>query len=211
MLQMDNQDYLHYGYYPFYAEVTSSYEKILQQIAANIIEVDMPAVEKVEYSTVVKLKRLFALIAQMVPFSVNLTELSKSVDTTRQSVSKMLVLLKKSALVNLLYKGKNTMGQLAKPEKIYLENPNLMYALTPRADIGNIRETFFANHLMRNHEVTFSGNGDFLVDSLYTFEVGGKNKKFDQVKDVSKSYLALDDIESGYGNKIPLWMFGLVE
>ena len=205
------QDYLHYGYYPFYAEVTSSYEKILQQIAANIIEVDMPAVEKVEYSTVVKLKRLFALIAQMVPFSVNLTELSKSVDTTRQSVSKMLVLLKRSALVNLLYKGKNTMGQLSKPEKIYLENPNLMYALTPRADIGNIRETFFANHLMRNHEVTFSGNGDFLVDSLYTFEVGGKNKKFDQVKDVSNSYLAIDDIESGYGNKIPLWMFGLVE
>ncbi len=205
------QDYLHYGYYPFYAEVTSSYEKVLQQIAANIIEVDMPAVEKVEYSTVVKLKRLFALIAQMVPFSVNLTELSKSVETTRQSVSKMLVLLRKSALINLLYKGKNTMGQLAKPEKIYLENPNLMYALTPRADIGNIRETFFANHLMRNHEVTFSGNGDFLVDGLHTFEVGGKNKKFDQVKDVKNSYLALDDIESGYGNKIPLWMFGLVE
>ncbi len=205
------QDYLHYGYYPFYAEVTSSYEKVLQQIAANIIEVDMPAVEKVEYSTVVKLKRLFALIAQIVPFSVNLTELSKSVETTRQSVSKMLVLLRKSALINLLYKGKNTMGQLAKPEKIYLENPNLMYAMTPRADIGNIRETFFANHLMRNHEVTFSGNGDFLVDGLYTFEVGGKNKKFDQVKDVSNCYLALDDIESGYGNKIPLWMFGLVE
>ncbi len=205
------QDYLHYGYYPFYAEVTSSYEKVLQQIAANIIEVDMPAVEKVEYSTVVKLKRLFALIAQMVPFSVNLTELSKSVETTRQSVSKMLVLLRKSALINLLYKGKNTMGQLAKPEKIYLENPNLMYALTPRADIGNIRETFFANHLMRNHEVTFSGNGDFLVDGLHTFEVGGKNKKFDQVKDVSNSYLALDDIESGFGYKIPLWMFGLVE
>jgi len=204
------QDYLHYGYYPFYSEVTSSYEKILQQIAANIIEVDMPAVEKVEYSTVVKLKRLFALIAQMVPFSVNLTELSKSVETSRQLVSRMLLLLKKAALVNLLYKGKNTMGQLSKPEKVYLENPNLMYALTPRADVGNIRETFFANHLMRTHEVTFSGNGDFLVDSLYTFEVGGKNKKFDQVKDISNSYLAIDDIETGYGNKIPLWMFGLL-
>ena len=123
----------------------------------------------------------------------------------------MLNLLRKSALVNLLYNGKNSLGQLAKPEKIYLENPNLMYALTPRADIGNIRENFFANHLMRSHEVTFSGIGDFLVDSQYTFEVGGKNKKFSQIKDVPHSYLAIDDIETGYGQKIPLWMFGLVE
>lgn len=205
------QDYLRYGYYPFYKEVTDSYEKILQQIAANIIEVDIPAVEKIEYSTVVKLKRFFALISQMVPFSVNATELSKVVDVPRQSINKMLVLLKKSALVNLLYNGKNTMGQLAKPEKVYLENPNLMYALTPRADIGNVRESFFANHLMRSHEVTFSGKGDFLVDSRYTFEVGGKNKKFDQIKDVSNSFLAVDDIDTGYGSKIPLWMLGLLE
>ena len=204
-------DYLHYGYYPFYKEVAGSYEKVLQQIAANIIEVDMPAVEKVEFSTVLKLKRLLALIAQMVPFSVKLTELSKSIEAPRQSVSKMLALLKKSALVNLLYNGKNTMGQLAKPEKVYLENSNLMYALTPRADIGNIRETFFANNLMRSHEVTFSGKGDFLVDSQYTFEVGGKNKKFDQIKDVPNSYLAIDDIDSGFNKKIPLWMFGLLE
>lgn len=204
-------DYLHYGYYPFYKDVAGSYEKVLQQIAANIIEVDMPAVEKVEFSTVLKLKRLLALIAQMVPFSVKLTELSKSIETPRQSVSKMLVLLKKSALVNLLYNGKNTMGQLVKPEKVYLENSNLMYALTPRADIGNIRETFFANNLMRNHEVTFSGKGDFLVDNQYTFEVGGKNKKFDQIKDVPNSYLAIDDIDSGFNKKIPLWMFGLLE
>ena len=204
-------DYLHYGYYPFYKKVAGSYEKVLQQIAANIIEVDMPAVEKVEFSTALKLKRLLALIAQMVPFSVKLTELSKSIEAPRQSVSKMLALLKKSALVNLLYNGKNTMGKLAKPEKVYLENSNLMYALTPRADIGNIRETFFANNLMRSHEVIFSGKGDFLVDSQYTFEVGGKNKKFDLIKDVPNSYLAIDDIDSGFNKKIPLWMFGLLE
>lgn len=103
------------------------------------------------------------------------------------------------------------MGQLTKPEKVYLENTNLMYALTPRADIGNIRETFFANMLMRNHEATFSGNGDFLIDGKNTIEVGGKNKKFDQIKDLSNSFLAIDDIESGFGAKIPLWMFGLIE
>lgn len=205
------QDYLRYGYYPFYQEAASSYEKILQQIAANIIEVDIPAVEKIEYTTVVKLKRFFALISQMVPFSVKATELSKAVEAPRQSINKMLALLRKSALVNLLYNGKNTLGQLSKPEKVYLENPNLMYALTPHADIGNIRETFFANHLMRNHEVTFSGKGDFRVDSHYTFEVGGKNKNFDQIKDIPDSFLAIDGIESGYGSKVPLWMFGLLE
>lgn len=205
------QDYLRYGYYPFYKEVSGSYEKILQQIAANIIEVDIPAVEKIEYATVVKLKRFFALISQMVPFLVKATELGKAVEVPRQSINKMLALLKKSALVNLLYNGKNTLGQLSKPEKVYLENSNLMYALTPRADIGNIRETFFANHLMRSHEVAFSGKGDFWVDSRYTFEVGGKNKKFDQIKDVPDSFLAIDDIESGYGSKVPLWMFGLLE
>ena len=204
-------EYLRHGYYPFYEEVTDSYEKILQQIAANIIEVDVPAVEKIEYSTVVKLKRLFALISQLVPFSINISELSKSITAPRQSITKMLVLLRKSALVNLLYNGKNTINQLVKPEKVYLKNTNLMYALTSRADIGNIRETFFANNIMRNHEATFSGKGDFLVDSKYTFEIGGKNKKFDQIKDFPNSFLAIDDIETGIGCKIPLWMFGLIE
>lgn len=204
-------EYLRHGYYPFYQEVKESYEQVLQQVASNIIEVDVPAVENIEFSTVAKLKRLFALISQMVPFSINISEISKSIETSRQAVSKMLTLLKKAALVNLLYKGKNTLGQLTKPEKVYLENTNLMYALTPRADIGNVRETFFANMLMRSHEATFSGNGDFLIDGKYTIEVGGKNKKFDQIKDLSNSFLAIDDIESGFGAKIPLWMFGLIE
>ena len=204
-------DYLHRGYYPFYKEVTDSYFTVLQQVAANIIEVDVPSVEKVEYVTLKKMKRLLALIAQLVPFAVNMNELSKSLETSRQSVLKMLSMLRQAALVNLLYKGKNTLGQLNKPEKVYLENTNLMYALSPRADIGNIRETFFANQLMRSHEVAFGEQGDFLIDSKYVFEVGGKNKKFDQIKGVDNSYLAVDDIETGVGNKIPLWMFGLLE
>ncbi len=203
-------DYLRHGYYPFYTEVKASYGKVLQQVAANIIEVDVPAVENIEYSTVTKLKRLFALISQMVPFTINISEMSKSVDCSRQAVSKMLALLNKAALVNLLYNGKNTMNQLSKPEKVYLENTNLMYALTSRADTGNVRETFFANMLMRNHEVTFSGSGDFLIDGKFTFEVGGKNKSFDQIKGIPNSYLALDDIETGYGAKIPLWLFGFI-
>ena len=204
-------DYLKHGYYPFYQEVKDAYGKVLQQVAANIIEVDVPAVENIEYSTVTKLKRLFALISQMVPFTVNISELGKSVDCTRQAASKMLALLNKAELVNLLYNGRNTVNQISKPEKVYLENTNLMYALTSRADIGNVREAFFANMLMRNHEATFSRNGDFLIDGKFTFEVGGKNKTFGQIKDLPNSYLALDDIETGFGAKIPLWLFGFIE
>ena len=103
------------------------------------------------------------------------------------------------------------MSQLVKPEKVYLENTNLIYALTNHADTGNVRETFFANNIVRSHDVTFSGNGNFLIDGKYTIEVGGKNKKFDQIKDIPDSFLAIDDIETGYGNKIPLWIFGMIE
>lgn len=66
----------------------------------------------------------------------------------------------------MLYSEKNNMQQLTKPEKVYLENTNLMYALAPTSDIGNIRETFFANQLKANHTITFSGQGDFRIDDL---------------------------------------------
>lgn len=203
--------YLHTGYYPFYAEVKSSYATVLRQIASTVIDTDLPSVEKIEMSTVAKLKRLFALVAQNVPLTVNVTSLASLVEAPRQTVGRMLVLLQRAALLNLLYSSRKALGQLAKPEKVYMENPNIMYALTPRADIGNIRETFFANSLMRSHEVAFSGTGDFFVDQRYTFEVGGRNKGFAQISNVSDSYLAVDDIEAGFGAKIPLWMFGLLE
>lgn len=96
------------------------------------------------------------------------------------------------------------------PEKVYLDNTNLMYALSSSADIGNIRETFFANQLKQNHQIAFSGQGDFWIDDIYTFEVGGKNKTFEQIKDVPNSYLIIDGIEYGTGNRIPLWLFGFL-
>ena len=110
----------------------------------------------------------------------------------------------------MLYSEKNNMQQLTKPEKVYLENTNLMYALAPTSDIGNIRETFFANQLKANHTITFSGQGDFRIDDTYTFEVGGKTKSFEQIKDIPNSYLAIDNVEYGTGKRIPLWLFGFL-
>lgn len=203
-------DYLDHGYYPFYEETKNSYGKMLQQIATNVLEVDVPAVEKVEYTTIQKMRRLLAFIAQTVPFTVNISNIATTIGVPRQSVTKLLHLLQRAALINMLYNGKETINQLAKPEKVYLENTNLMYALSPKADIGTIRETFFCNQMLAAHHVAFTGVGDFLVDDQFTFEVGGRNKKFKQIKDVPESFIAMDDIETGAGYKIPLWLFGMM-
>lgn len=203
-------DYLHHGYYPFYRETGRSYAKAVQQIVSNIIDSDLPAVERMEYITVTKVKRLFVLMSQMVPFTLNITSLGREIEVPRQAVLRMFRLLHQSALIYMLYNEKNNLGQLSKPEKVYLENPNLMYALSNRTDTGNVRETFFANQLKESHEIAYSGTGDFLIDGQYTFEVGGRNKKFQQIKDVPDSFLAIDDLDIGTGNRIPLWMFGLL-
>lgn len=204
------EEYLRHGYYPFYKEAPLSYSIRLQQIITTILENDLPAVEKVEYVSIKKMKRLLVILSQMVPFSPNMTKVGESIETTRQSVARMFQILERAALLIILYSGKNNMLQLAKPEKVYLENTNLMYALSSSSDIGNIRETFFANQLKLNHEVTFSGQGDFRIDDTYTFEVGGKAKTFEQIKDIPNSYLAIDNVEYGTGNRIPLWLFGFL-
>ena len=94
-------------------------------------------------------------------------EIAESIEATRQSVIRMFQVLERAALLIMLYSGKNNMQQLAKPEKVYLDNTNLMYALSSSADI---RETFFANQLKQNHQIPFSGQGDFRIDDVYTFE-----------------------------------------
>lgn len=203
-------NYLRHGYYPFYKETGRSYAKAVQQVVSNIIDFDLPSVEKMEYITTVKVKRLFVLMSQMVPFTLNLTSIGKEIEAPRQAVLRMFRLLHQSALVYMVYNEKNNLGQLSKPEKMYLENSNLMFSLSSNVDIGNVRETFFANQLKESHEIAYSGTGDFLIDRQYTFEIGGRNKTFQQIKDIPNSYLAIDDLDIGTGNRIPLWMFGLL-
>ncbi len=176
------EEYLRQGYYPFYKEAPVSYPLRLQQIITTVLENDLPAVEKVEYVSIKKMKRLLMILSQMVPFTPNMTKIAESVEATRQSVIRMFQVLERAALLIMLYSGKNNMQQLAKPEKVYLDNTNLMYALSSSADIGNIRETFFANQLKQNHQIAFSGLGDFCIDDIYTFEVGGKNKTVEQIR-----------------------------
>lgn len=203
-------EYLRHGYYPFYREARHSYDKAIQQVVSNIIDTDLPAVENIEYITATKLKRLFVLLSQMVPFTLNLTNLGQQIEAPRQAVLRMCHLLQRAGLLNMLYNKKSSLNQLSKPEKLYMENSNLLYAMSANAEIGTVRETFFVNQLKASHSLTFSGTGDFLVDDSMTFEVGGRNKTFDQIKDVPNSYLAIDDIDIGTGYRVPLWIFGLL-
>lgn len=203
-------EYLHHGYYPFYHELANGYEMALRQMVVNVIEQDIPQAEPVEQSTINRIKRLVSLIARVTPFTVNVSRLAATLECDRQTVHKLLRTMQRASLINMLFKGRNNMQQLVKPEKVYLENTNLMYALTSEINIGNIRETFFSNQLFNAHELTFSGSGDFLIDNTHTIEVGGHRKSFEQIKDMPDSYLAVDDIEIGNGNRIPLWIFGFL-
>ncbi len=203
-------EYLRHGYYPFYNELADGYEMALRQMVANVIEQDIPQAESVEMNTINRTKRLIALIARVSPFTVNVSRIANTLECDRQIVYKLLRTMHRASLINLLYKGKNNMQQLVKPEKVYLENTNLMFALASEINTGNLRETFFANQLFNAHELAFSGSGDFLIDNIHTIEVGGHRKSFEQIKDLTDSYLAVDDIEIGNGNRIPLWLFGFL-
>lgn len=204
------EEYLRHGYYPFYKELVQGYEMALRQMVVNVIEQDIPQADSVEQSTINRIKRLISLIARTTPFTINVSRIANTLECDRQTVHKLLRTMQKASLINMLFKGKNNMQQLVKPEKVYLENTNLIYALASDINIGNVRETFFANQLFNAYELTFSGNGDFLVDNTHTIEVGGHRKSFEQIKDMPDSYLAVDDIEIGNGSRIPLWLFGFL-
>ncbi|MCR4919645.1 MAG: AAA family ATPase [Prevotella sp.] len=206
------EQYFRQGYYPFFLETSSAvsyYDRILNVIT-TVIENDIPAIENIEYETLQKAKRLLALLAQMKPFTPNVSSLCESLSTTRNQLIRILSLLNRAALLRLLYTERKDLKALGKPEKILFNNPNLMQALALPADIGTIRESLFAAMLSQSHVINYPKQGDLLVDGQYLFEIGGKGKGFTQIKDIPDSFVAADEIEIGFGNKIPLWLFGLL-
>ena len=202
--------YLSNGYYPFYRESLPDFPSRLRETVSVVIDSDLPSVEKVSFDTLHKMKKLLMIVSANVPFEPNMSELWRQLSTDNESGLKMLYALDKAQVLMLLSAKKKNYKNLAKPDKIYLGNPNLMHVLCPSVDKGNERETFFLNQVRAGHDVTYPKQGDFLIDGRYLFEVGGRRKTFDQIADVPVSFLAVDDTEVGYGNRIPLWMFGFL-
>lgn len=205
------KEYLKHGYFPFYKEDREAYLQRLSETVTTIIEVDLPANLDIEYQTVLKIKKLFSIIAAMVPFTPNITQLATQVGTTRSSLLSYLDALARAQAILLLDKQAKGLKRLAKPEKIYLSNPNYIYAFAgDQSNIGNIRETFFHSMLQVAHQVNYSDKTDFLIDDKYSFEIGGKDKSQSQIAGIPDSFVAKDNIETGFRNQIPLWMFGLL-
>jgi len=205
------QKYLKHGYYPYYKEDTELYlEKLLRTINV-VLDTDLPAVENIEIHTIKKIKQLLLIIAQRVPFSPNIKELASLLEVSRKSLLNYLTFLEKAQLLCLLQQDVSGLRTLAKPEKVYLNNTNLAYALeTEKPDIGNLRETFFFNQLRAIGNVTSANKADFTVNNKYVFEVGGQSKGHEQIIGFKNGYLALDNLEYGFGNRIPLWGFGML-
>lgn len=205
------RQYLQTGYFPYFKEDLQTYHLRLLNTVNAVLETDLPAVEQIEYVSVQKLKRLLALIATMTPFTPNMSSLGAQVEIQRSNLPKSLNLLERARLLGLLRNAGKNLSSLSKPSKIFIDNPNLAYALgESNPNLGNLREAFFYNQVKVTETVTDVAKGDFLVGGKHTFEVGGSNKDFSQIANIPDSYLAVDGIETGFGNKIPLWLFGFL-
>lgn len=203
--------YLKLGVYPYYKENESHFNQKLLNTINLIIEIDINAVENLNYETVIKLKKLLKVVATSVPFTPNITKLSALVGLSRNSLVTAIKMLERAGLVNELYKSTTGIGVLTKPEKLYLNNTSLIYALAnENYNIGNVRETFVLNQLKGLHKVNLPENGDFLIEDKIIIEVGGKSKSKKQIADVSNAYIAKDQIEIGFNNIIPVWLFGFL-
>jgi predicted AAA+ superfamily ATPase len=205
------QAYLQKGYYPFYNETPALYNHRINEIISMTLEFELPLLRGVDVAFVFRIKQLLQIISESVPFVPNITKLSERIGITRKSLLTYLYALEESHLTIHLHKNAAGISKLQKPERIFLENTNLMFALSGETiQTGNVRETFFANQLKESHHLQYSPKGDFLIDEKFTFEIGGKNKGTDQMQGLTNAFVAADDIEYGFKNKIPLWLFGFL-
>jgi len=203
-------DYVNYGYYPFYMENKKSFHQKLSEVILTVLEVDIPQYASIPVSNSVLLKKLLAVISNSVPFKPNMNVISERTGISLNTMKNYLKLLNDAQLLQLLYVEDKGINSLGKPEKIFLNNPNLMYNLGIDADRGNIRETFFLNQVQFKHSVFASPTVDFKVDGIYEFELGGRSKKQKQIAALKNAFIVKDNIEIGSDLNIPLWLFGFL-
>lgn len=205
------KSYIETGVYPYYNKNKNEYYQQLLNTLNLILDVDLQGLTNFNFDTIAKLKRLLYVIASNVPFTPNISKLSERIGVHRNVLVQTLHLLEKAELIHTLYNQNTSISTLTKPNKIWLRNTNLNYAISAEnVNTGNIRETFFLQHLSSQHQLSLPAKGDFLVDDTYSFEIGGKNKSQKQLAGIKNSFIVKDDIEIGVNNSIPLWMFGLI-
>jgi predicted AAA+ superfamily ATPase len=198
-------DYLKHGYYPYFIEKPNFFDMTLLKNVNLALEIDIPYINQVELKYLSKLRRLLYLIASDTPFTPNVSRLASSIQTSRATVMNYLKYLRNARLIQLLYQnGDET--EARKPVKVYMHNTNLLYAINPdNTDLNNLRQTFFYNQVAGRFDVSTSSSADFQVDGKYSFIIGGR-----KTTAPAGSFAVADMIETGEGNKIPLWLFGFL-
>lgn len=206
------KEYLVRGYLPFTeTNKENDYLTRLFHVIDSSITNDLAFIQNYSAAHAVKIKKLLGVIAESAPFEPNIASIAKKLNLGRDTVNNFLQNLQSAHLLNLVNRPTQGVAALQKPDKIYLENTNLSFALNSNPEVGTIRETFFFNQLKNaGHKVQLADKGDFLIDGKQYIEVGGKDKSYKQIKNLEQAYIAADEIEIGFGNKIPLWVFGFL-
>ncbi|OGN59814.1 MAG: hypothetical protein A3F40_04145 [Chlamydiae bacterium RIFCSPHIGHO2_12_FULL_27_8] len=207
--------YLKVGYYPYFQELNCDenlYKITLEQNVHTTIESDLASIfPKLTGNSLKKIKQLLIYISESVPFTPHWQKILKILEVGDDRTLKVYFKhLEEAKLIQKIQSASNKLNKIEKEEKIYLDNTNLLYAISTNANIDTIRETFFINMLLKDNKVHLFEDGDFLINSKYIFEIGGKNKNFKQLKKEKNSFVVSDNIEIGIKRKIPLWLFGFL-
>ncbi len=202
--------YKEFGTYPFFTEGEMGYKLRLNEIINIILDSEVATIYNVDSDKINTIRKLLHLLCSSVPVELNIQNIAQSAGVSRNTLYSYLYYLKKANLIEIIGGNFANKKLLNKPDKIYLENINLYNILCSSQNIGSLRESFFVSQLKIDHALKYAQKGDFVVDDFYIFEIGGKNKSFEQIKDMPESFVAADDIEVGFKNKIPLWLFGFI-
>ena len=204
------EEYLRVGYYPFYDGVEMEYYSRIENVANFIIDQEITTFCGVDPTFTRKLKAMLLFLADNLPYEVNISKLASYLEINKNTVVNYMNAMERAELLHLVYCDNKSVTKMQKPDKIFIHNTNMLYALSSRLVTGTIRECFVVNQLSVNHTVEYSKNeGDFRIDGKVILEVGGNKKSFDQIADIPDSYILADDMEYPVGKKLPLWIVGM--
>lgn len=204
-------EYLRVGYYPFYDGNEVEYYSRIENVISFIIDQEMTLFCGVEPAYTRKLKAMLLYLSENLPYEVNIAKLASYLEINKTTVLSYLSFMDRAELVKLLYTDNKSVTKMQKPDKICIHNTNMLCALGTQTNIGTLRECFVVNQLSNNHVVEYGkSNGDFKVDGKIIFEVGGRDKSFEQIANIKDSYILADSMEHPIGKKLPLWIVGLL-
>ena len=204
------EEYLKKGAYPFFKNSKNSYVQKLLSSSMQVLESDLPMIYTIEHDKINSLKKMMIMLCQSEPYDINISKLCGAVELNQRTLYKYLGILQSAGLIRILGAKSNGVSIISKPDKLYLDNTNLFSIFCDSPKKGTIRETFFASQLSYQYSINYPKSADFIINDKYTFEIGGKNKGFKQLKDAKNGFVVSDNIEIGVDRQIPLWLFGFL-